>query len=53
LTAEEDERAKALLDRIVAKLTKLGQRGYAVHEELEAHRTNTSDPDSDTDPDSE
>jgi hypothetical protein len=51
MTAEENEKAKALLDRIVAMLTKLGQRGYAVHEESEASRTNPSDPDPDTDPD--
>ncbi len=53
MTAEENEKAKALLDRIVAMLTKLGQRGYAVHEESEAYRTNPIDPDSDTDPDPE
>ena len=29
---------KALLDRIVAMLTKLGQRGYAVREELGEYR---------------
>ena len=29
LTAEQNAEAKALLDRIVAMLTKLGQRGYA------------------------
>ncbi len=34
-------------------LTKLGQRGYAVHEETEEHRTKQTDPDTDTDPDPE
>jgi hypothetical protein len=55
MTAEENEKAKALLDRIVAMLTKLGQRGYAVHEETQAYRTNQIDPDTDpdTDPDPE
>ena len=38
MTAEENAKAKALLDRIVAMLTKLGQRGYAVHEEAEEYR---------------
>ena len=50
MTAAENEKAKALLDRIVAMLTKLGQRGYAVHEETEEDRTNQIDPDTDTDP---
>ena len=33
LSTEENANHKALLDRIVAMLTKLGQRGYTVHEE--------------------
>ncbi len=33
LGSEENVRNKSLLDRIVAMLTKLGQRGYAVHED--------------------
>ena len=37
--------------RIVAMLTKLGQRGYAVHEEPGVYRTERIDPDTDTDPD--
>jgi four helix bundle protein len=32
LTADDNKRLKILLDRIVAMLTKLGNRGYAVHE---------------------
>ena len=34
LSEEESETAKKLLDRIVAMLTKLGRRGYVVHESL-------------------
>jgi four helix bundle protein len=33
LPAEENTRCKATLDRIVAMLTKLGQRGYTLQEE--------------------
>lgn len=33
LTTEENEKMKNYLDRIVAMLTKLGQRGYCVSEE--------------------
>ena len=48
----ENETAKALLDRIVAMLTKLGQRGYAVHEEPGvSYWTEAIEPDPDTDPD--
>ena len=43
--------AKALLDRIVAMLTKLGQRGYAVNEESAQYSVDLIDPDSDTDTD--
>ena len=52
LSAEDNSKAKTLLDRIVAMLTKLGQRGYVVHEELHEYRTaeNDTDSDSDTDP---
>ena len=35
LSADDNSKQKALLDRLVAMLTKLGQRGYAVSEELE------------------
>ena len=34
LSADDNNQQKALLDRIAAMLTKLGQRGYAVREEL-------------------
>ena len=33
LRAEESAKAKKILDRIVAMLTKLARRGYAVHEQ--------------------
>ena len=49
--AEENGKTKALLDRIVAILTKLGQRGYAVHEESAEYGTSGIDPDPDTDSD--
>ena len=52
LSAEESESHKALLDRIVAMLTKLGRRGYAVHEEC-AEYVERIDPDSDSDPDTD
>jgi four helix bundle protein len=53
MSAEENAKAKALLDRIVAMLTKLGQRGYSVQEEPDAYRTGRNDADSDTDPDTD
>jgi len=52
LSAEENTSRKALLDRIVAMLTKLGQRGYAVHEDWAEH-TSEIDPDTDSDPDTD
>ena len=51
LSAEENKKAKALLDRIVAMLTKLGQRGYAVREEAAEYALSRVDTDSDTDTD--
>jgi four helix bundle protein len=53
LSAEENDKAKALLDRIVAMLTRLGQRGYVVREEHEDYRVGRDDTDFDTEPDSE
>ena len=50
LSAEENAIRKALLDRIVAMLTKLGQRGYAVHEN-QVQYTVGVDSDTDSDPD--
>ena len=51
MPAEENETAKALLDRIVAMLTKLGRRGYAAGEESGEYRTDRTDAETDTDPD--
>ena len=48
LPAEENANRKALLDRIGAMLTKLGQRGYAAHEDP-AQYTVGIDPDPDPD----
>jgi four helix bundle protein len=52
LPAGENADRKALLDRIVAMLTKLGQRGYAVHEDKAMYKTGI-DTDTDTDPDTD
>jgi hypothetical protein len=49
----DNAKAKALLDRIVAVLTKLGQRGYSVHETPSDYRTDRIDTDSDADPDTD
>ena len=38
LSADDKRKQKALLDRLMAILTKLGQRGYAVREELGEYR---------------
>ncbi|HSA00188.1 MAG TPA: hypothetical protein P5055_05560, partial [Candidatus Paceibacterota bacterium] len=53
LTPEQNAQAKILLDRIVAMLTKLGQRGYTIHEEPGEYRAGRNDTDTDTDPDSD
>jgi four helix bundle protein len=52
LPAEENTTRKALLDRIVAMLTKLGQRGYTVHEDQVPYAVGI-DPDTDSDPDTD
>jgi hypothetical protein len=49
LSADDNNQQKALLDRIAAMLTKLGQRGYAVREELGDYRVSQFDTDTDTD----
>ena len=49
LSADDDNQQKARLDRIVAMLTKLGQRGYAVREDLGEYRVGQFDTDTDTD----
>jgi hypothetical protein len=53
LSADDNSKQKALLDRLVAMLTTLGQRGDAVSEELGGWvgRCDT-DADTDTDADS-
>jgi four helix bundle protein len=55
LSPAESLEAKKLLDRIVAMLTKLGQRGYSVRDVEEKYVGGevTCDPDSDTDSDPE
>jgi hypothetical protein len=45
--------AKALLDRIAAMLTTLGQRGYAVLEAPNRHGVDQIDTDTDSDPDTD
>ena len=49
LSADDNNQQKALLDRSVAMLPKLGQRGYAVREELGEYRVSQFDTDTDTD----
>ena len=44
LSADDNNQQKALLDRLVAILKKLGQRGYAVREELGDYRLVSSIP---------
>jgi len=47
ISAQENIEAKRVLDRIVAMLTKLGQRGYSVNEDSPRYVT---DSDTDSDP---
>ena len=51
MPAEDNANAKVLLDRIVAMLTKLGQRGYAVHGTPGDYPLDRNDTDTDSDPD--
>ncbi len=53
LPAAENANAKKLLDRIVAMLTKLGQRGYSVREAPDGYVTDEVESDPDSDPDSD
>jgi four helix bundle protein len=53
MSAGDNAKAKALLDRIVAMLTKLGNRGYAVHEAPNDRVAGRVDTDSDPDPDTD
>ena len=52
LSAEENAKGKAVLDRIVAMLTRLGRRGYVVREACAEYAAGgiDTDGDSDTDP---
>ena len=47
MSADDNNQQKALLDRFVAMLTKLGRRGYAVREELGEYRVGRFDIDTD------
>ena len=50
LSWDREAGARRMLDRWVAILTKLGQRGYSVYEPTsESSRVGDSDPDNDTD----
>ena len=49
LSAGDNNQQKAMLDRLVAMLMKLGQRGYAVREGLGDYRVSQFDTDTDTD----
>ena len=49
MSVEENAKAKVLLDRIVAMLTKLGKRGYAVREMSVDYEVNSNDTDCDCD----
>jgi four helix bundle protein len=53
LSPAENADAKKLLDRIVAMLTKLGQRGYTVRDAPSGYRTEKVESDSDLDTDSD
>ena len=49
LSSDDNNQQKALRDRLVVMLTKLGQRGYAVREDLGEYRVGQFDTDTDTD----
>ena len=50
ISEEENQHGKAMLDRVVAMLTRLGQRGYCVREEPTSYQVAKIDADTDTDP---
>ena len=52
LSSAENVNSKKLLDRIVAMLTKLGQRGYSIREEPDTYDREGAESDRDTDSDS-
>jgi len=51
MSADDNRQQRALLDRRVAELAKLGQRGDAIREALGEYRVGPFDTDTDTDPD--
>jgi hypothetical protein len=53
LPREHNAKAKELLDRIVAMLTRLGQRGYSVHEPVECYPDGDREAEADADSEAE
>ena len=53
LEASENAKSKEILDRVVAMLTRLGKRGYAVGEETAEYEVAGVDTDADTDTDTD
>ena len=53
LPHDDSVHAKALLDRVVAMLTKLGQRGYTAKEDANGYASRDREPASDSDADSD
>ncbi len=51
MSAEENTKAKTLLDRIVAMLTRLGQRGYSMQGDGTEYGQDIDDTDTDSDTD--
>jgi four helix bundle protein len=51
LSSQENVEAKKILDRIIAMLTKLGNRGYCVREDTAEYSKNGFDTDADSDSD--
>jgi hypothetical protein len=51
MSADDNRQQRALLDRRVAELAKLGQRGDAIREALGEYRVGPFDTDTDPDPD--
>ena len=53
ISEDHNRHGKAMLDRIVAMLTRMGQRGYCVREESRNYQAANFDADSDPDTDPE
>ncbi|MBN1308446.1 MAG: four helix bundle protein [Chitinispirillaceae bacterium] len=51
MSAEENVRAKIILDQVVVMLTRLGKRGYCIHEDSMDYTTKRNDTEADADPD--